>query len=59
MFWRLPIHGGSQNMDYIKEKKQYIPRLTEEYMSIYSSVGIYGHMAGVRGVGCNIFLGYV
>jgi hypothetical protein len=50
---RQPKHG------LYKRKKQYIPRLTEEHMSIYSSVGIYGHMAGVRGVGCNIFLGYV
>jgi hypothetical protein len=32
LFWRLPIRGGRQNRDFIK--KQYIPRLNEEHMSL-------------------------
>jgi hypothetical protein len=45
LFWRLPIWGGRQNMDYIKnqyipqlteERMTYIPRLTEEYMDTWS-----------------------
>jgi hypothetical protein len=62
--------GGSQNRDYIKN--QYIPRLTEERMSLYSSInqGIYGHVVrawgGVpvyssvtcnQGIYSNIFIG--
>jgi hypothetical protein len=43
--------GGSQNRDYIKN--QYIPRLTEERMSLYSSInqGIYGHVVRAWGGG--------
>jgi hypothetical protein len=37
--------GGSQNRDYIKN--QYIPRLTEEHMSLNRR--IYGHVAGAWG----------
>jgi hypothetical protein len=45
-------------------KKQYIPRLTEERMALYSSVmcnqGIYGHMAmAQRRRDPSIFLSYV
>jgi hypothetical protein len=60
-FWRLPIRGGSQNRDYIKN--QYIPQLIEKHMSLYSSVnrGIYEHVAraGVVGRAPILFLGYV
>jgi hypothetical protein len=47
-----PIRGDSQNMDYIKEKKN-ISQLIEKHMSLYSSVnrGIYRHVVGPRGEG--------
>jgi hypothetical protein len=50
LFWRLPIREGSQNMAYIK-KIQYIPRLTEKCMVLYSSVnqGYNGHVAAPQG----------
>jgi hypothetical protein len=64
------MRGGSQNRNYIKN--QYIPRLTKENMSIYSSVNreIYVHVAGAgvmgrapticnRGIYITIFVGYV
>jgi hypothetical protein len=59
LFWRLPIMGGSQNRDYIKN--QYIPRLTEERMGLYSSINreIYGHVVRAWGGGPSIFLGYM
>jgi hypothetical protein len=49
LFWRLPIWGGSQNRDYIKNHN--IPWLTEEHTALYSLVkrGIYGHVAEACG----------
>jgi hypothetical protein len=52
LFWRFPIRGGSRNKDYIQKKKnQYVPQLTKEHMSLYSSVnrGIYRHVVGQGG----------
>jgi hypothetical protein len=64
LFWSLPIQRSSQNRGYIKN--QYIPRLSKEHMTQYSSVNqeIYGHMVGRPGGGGggavpSIFLGYV
>jgi hypothetical protein len=59
LFWRIPIRGGSKNRGYIKSR--YIPLLTEERMTLYSSVnrGIYGHVAEAWGGGPSMFIDYV
>jgi hypothetical protein len=61
----MPHFGGSPfgeaaKTGVIYKKNQYVPRLTEERMALYSLInrGMYEHMVGVRGEGVpsrNIF----
>jgi hypothetical protein len=58
IFYCIPYFGGSPSREATKTGviyiyNQYVPRLTEEHMTLYSSVNreMYAHMAGVRSGG--------